>query len=381
MKRKTTLLIAMFSVFSGAIAYLTKYQNLNLLPQALATEATVAQPTAKPALTVTVAQPQTSSLSLQLAANGNIAAWQEALVGSQSNGLQLREVLVNVGDVVRKGQMLAVFANEAALADVAQARATLAEVQASAADALSNAERARSLQGTEALSAQQSTQFFTAEKSAKARLEAAQASLNAQQLRLGFTQVTAPDSGIISARNATVGAVVGAGTELFRLVRQGRLEWRAEVTSSELSRLKPGLLASVTAASGTQVKGKVRMIAPTVDVQTRAALVYVDLPTMSPGNSVLPGMFAKGVFELGHSNALTAPQQAVVIRDGFAYVFRLTADNHVTQTKVQTGRRNGTQVELLAGVKAADSIVVTGAGFLADGDLVKVVKATIPPVK
>lgn len=371
----------MFSVFSGAIAYFTKYQNLNLLPQALATEATVAQPTAKPALTVTVAQPQTSSLSLQLAANGNIAAWQEALVGSQSNGLQLREVLVNVGDVVRKGQMLAVFANEAALADVAQARATLAEVQASAADALSNAERARSLQGTEALSAQQSTQFFTAEKSAKARLEAAQASLNAQQLRLGFTQVTAPDSGIISARNATVGAVVGAGTELFRLVRQGRLEWRAEVTSSELSRLKPGLLASVTAASGTQVKGKVRMIAPTVDVQTRAALVYVDLPTMSPGSSVLPGMFAKGVFELGHSNALTAPQQAVVIRDGFAYVFRLTADNHVTQTKVQTGRRNGTQVELLAGVKAADSIVVTGAGFLADGDLVKVVKATIPPVK
>jgi HlyD family secretion protein len=278
-------------------------------------------------------------------------------------------------------QLLAVFANEAALADVAQAKATLAEAQASAADALGNAERARSLQGTEALSAQQSTQFFTAEKSAKARLEAAQASLNAQQLRLGFTQVTAPDSGIISARNATVGAVVGAGTELFRLVRQGRLEWRAEVTSSELSRLKPGVLATVTAASGAQVKGKVRMIAPTVDVQTRAALVYVDLPSMSPGNSVLPGMFAKGTFELGHSNALTTPQQAVVIRDGFAYVFRLTADNHVAQTKVQTGRRNGTQVELLAGVKAADSIVVTGAGFLADGDLVKVVKASIPFMK
>ena len=332
----------------------------------------------KPALTVTIAKPQTTNLSLQLSANGSIAAWQDALIGAQANGLPLREVNVNVGDWVRKGQVLASFATETVAADAQQARATLAEAQANAAEASINAARARTLQGTDALSAQQITQFITAEKTAQARADAAQATLAAQQLRVNQAQVLAPDSGVISARSATVGAVVGSGTELFRMVRQGRLEWRAEVTSSELARLKPGLLATVTAASGAQVKGKVRMIAPTVDPQTRAVLVYVDIPPMTAGASgglILPGMFAKGVFEFGASNGLTVPQQAVVIRDGFAYVFRWSADNHVLQTKVQTGRRSGTQVEIVSGLKPEEAVIVTGAGFLNDGDLVKVVTA------
>ena len=330
----------------------------------------------KPALTVTTAQPSEARLPIRLSANGSITAWQEAIIGSESNGLQLTDVRVNVGDVVRRGQVLATFSATSTQADVAQARANLMEAEANAADAKNNAERARTLESTGALSTQQINQYLTTEQTARAKAEAAKAMLAVQQVRLAQTQVLASDNGVISARNATVGAVVGAGTELFRLIRQGRLEWRAEVTSAELGRLAIGTPALVTAANGTQVKGKVRMIAPTVDTQSRSALVYVDL---LPAAANLPparaGMFATGEFDLGMSGAVTVPQQAIVIRDGFSYVFRLNADNRVTQTKIQPGRRLADRIEIVAGMPPDAVLVVSGAGFLNDGDLVKVVPA------
>lgn len=347
----------------------------------------------RPALTVTTVQPGKLSLPIKLAANGTITAWQEAIIGSEVNGLRLTEVRANVGDKVRAGQVLAVFALESVQAEVAQSRASLAEAEASAADAAGNAEKARTLQASGALSEQQINQYMTAEKTARARLEAARAVLTVQQVKLKQTQLLAPDNGVISARAATVGAVVGAGTELFRMIRGGRLEWRAEVTSSELGRLPVGTAATVVAANGVELKGKVRMIAPTVDPQTRAALVYVDLPSNTgrlnvPGSGtttaaqitapVTAGMFAKGEFDLGTSSALTIPQQSVVIRDGFSYVFVLGPDNHVSQVKVQTGRRLGDRVEVSSGIKPDAELVASGAGFLNDGDLVSKVAAPAP---
>ena len=336
----------------------------------------------RPALTVTTARPASARLPLRLAANGNVAAWQEAVIGSESNGLRLREVRVNVGDVVRRGQVLAVFDADVVNADLAQARAALQEAEANAAAAQADAQRARALQSSGAMSAQQVTQYITAERTANARVAAARATLSQQQLRLKYTQVVAPDSGVISARSATVGAVAGVGTELFRMIRQGRLEWRAEVTAAELPRMKPGLKAEVRTAGGAAVKGTVRTVAPTVDPQTRVALVYVDLPpSLSPDAPLKAGMFAGGQFELGESDALTVPQQAVAVRDGFAYVFRLNPDNRVSQVKVTTGRRLGERVEVVAGLPADALVVVSGAGFLNDGDLVRNVVPVAMPAR
>ena len=327
----------------------------------------------KPVLTVTTTTPQPASLPIRLAANGSIVAWQEAIVGAESTGLRLTQVLVNVGDVVKAGQVLATFSTDSVQADVAQARAGLIEAQASAADAAGNAERARSLQDSGALSTQQINQYLTAAQTAKARAEAAQAALGSQQLRGRQTQVLAPDSGVISARTATVGAVVGNGVELFRLIRKGRLEWRAEVTSQELARISAGTPVIVRPAGGGELQGRVRMIAPTVDPQTRAALVYVDLPVEAGAASTAKaGMFAQGDFELGQTTALTVPQRALVVRDGFNYAFRLGPDNRVAQVRVQTGRLAGENVEIVSGLPADARIVVNGAGFLNDGDLVRV---------
>jgi RND family efflux transporter MFP subunit len=334
----------------------------------------------KPALTVTTAKPLPARLPLLLAANGNVAAWQEASVGSEANGLRLAEVRVNIGDAVRAGQVLAVFAPDTVEADLTAARAGVLEAQANAAEAAGNASRARSLESSGALSAQQISQYLTAEQTAAARLASAKAALASQQLRLKHTHVLAPDAGVISARAATIGAVVPGGTELFRMIRQGRLEWRAEVPAADLRQLKPGVKALVKAANGSELEGRVRMIAPTVDPQSRSALVYVDLPGGAGGAAPFKaGMFASGRFALGESAALTVPQQAIAVRDGFSYVFRLNADQRVSQLKVQTGRRLAERIEVVQGLDADTPVVVSGAGFLNDGDLVRNV-AAVPAV-
>ena len=341
-----------------------------------------AAPGPKPALSVAVVAPQRVNLAVTLAANGNLAAWQEASVGAEAGGQRLTEVRVNVGDRVTRGQVMATFATQTLDAEAAQARAALAEAQAAAAEAAANAERARTLQATVALSAAQINQYLTADKTAQARVQAMQANLQVQQARLAQSQVLAPDDGIVSARQATVGAVVGNGAELFRLIRQGRLEWRAEVTSAELGRIAPGTAATLTTASGAKLQGRVRMIGPTVDPQTRTALVYVDVRP-SPGSTApaLPGMFARGEFMLGAAPALTVPQPAVVVREGFSYVMRVNPDNRVTQLKVRTGRVAGDRIEILEGLPADARVVASGGGFLNEGDLVRVVAAPAAAAK
>ena len=335
---------------------------------------------AKAALTVSLTQPKSSMLTIKLAANGSVAAWQEASVGAEANGLRVAELHASVGDSVKRGQVLASFAGESVQADVSIARAAVAEAQANAAEAAANADRARAVQGSGAISAQQINQYLTQEQTAKARVESAKAQLDSQLLRLKNTQLLAPENGVISARMATVGSVVGAGAEMFKLIRQGRLEWRGEVTSSEIARITPGTAVVVTAPGGAKMNGKVRNLAPTVDAVTRNGLVYVDLVSAVAGSKATagafkPGMYARGEFELGSSGALTVPQTAVVVRDGFSYVYRVGADNKISQLKVQTGRVVGDQIEIQSGVKPEDKLVSSGGSFLSEGDTVRVVSA------
>ncbi len=339
----------------------------------------------KPALSVVVTQATRGSAPIRVTANGNLAAWQEASIGTEANGLRLADVRVNVGDVVARGQTLATFAPESMQVDLAQSKAAVAEAEATLAEAHANADRARSLQATGALSEATIASYVTAERTAKARLDAQRAGVQSRQLRVSQTAVLAPDSGVISARSATVGAVLPAGQELFRMIRQGRLEWRAEVASSDLGLIKPGMKVAVTPAgaitatstatgitSATAISGTVRIVAPTVDPLTRNGIVYVDLPQPGPARA---GMFARGEFEVGSSSALTLPQSAVQLRDGFSYVFKVGADSKVTQAKIGVGRRVGDRIEVTGGLEPAARVVVSGGGFLAEGDTVRVVEA------
>jgi RND family efflux transporter MFP subunit len=329
----------------------------------------------KPALTVMAITPQRVEWPRMLAANGNIAAWQEAVISAEISDLRLTEVRVNVGDRVQKGQVLARLSKDSVEAALSESRAAVAEAAAMLAEAKANGDRARQYQATGFLSAQNINQYLTAEKTALARLNAARARMQAEQLRLAQTAVRAPDAGVISARTATVGSMTQPGQELFRLIRGGRLEWRAEVSAADLGKLKPGVTATLTAPDGARVQGRVRTVAPTVDPQTLNGLVYVDLPLAEAGDALRAGTFARGEFDLGRVRAMSLPQSAVLLRDGFAYVFRLDEQNRVAQSKVAVGQRMGDQIEIVSGIEADARVVASGVGFLADGDWVRVVDA------
>ncbi|MFO1285478.1 MAG: hypothetical protein U1F49_02360 [Rubrivivax sp.] len=209
----------------------------------------------------------------------------------------------------------------------------------------------------------------------------------ARALRLKQAQVLAPDHGVISARTATVGAVVSQEQELFRLIRQGASsgapKWLPR-TWRESAPARP----FVSRRWVPPLSGRVRMVAPTVDAATRNGLVFVDLlapaaaasaaaPAAAPARA---GMFARGEFEVGSQQALTLPQAAVLQREGFNYVFRVGADGRVQQAKVSVGRRVGERIEITGGLDAGARVVAQGAGFLGDGDLVRVVEAAaVPP--
>ncbi|ENW92468.1 efflux RND transporter periplasmic adaptor subunit [Acinetobacter dispersus] len=370
-KKKGWLILAIAVVFLiiAVVIWQTGTAKKSVNPEKAKNADTTEQ---KAALTVTIVQPQQQNWEQTFTANGNIAAWQEVVIGSELSGQRLTRVNVNVGDEVRRGQVLAEINSETIRADLAAAKASYAEAQAVLADAITNNKRIQQLKNTGAISAQESTQYQTSQATAQARLDAAKAQIESNQLRLAQTQVVSPDNGVISARTATVGSLAQTGQELFRLIRDHRLEWRAEVTTSDLYKLKQGMTAHIVSPDPAQpaVTGKVRMIAPVIDPQTRYGLVYVDIPTTQ---AVRMGMFVKGEFDLGQKLALTVPQTALLLRDGFSYVFIVNDKNRVTQQKVTVGRRLGDRVELL-NLPANVKVVSSGTGFLADGDLVSIAK-------
>lgn len=376
MKRNIKLaayaLAAVIILGGGFHLYRQRTQASNIQPSSVqpAGIQTTGAPTAKPAaLTVNTIQPEQVVWSQQLNVSGGITPWQEAVVASETGGLRIVNVAVDVGGNVRRGQVLAELARDSVEAVLAQRQADIAKARAALAEAVANADRARKVKGTGAVSEQLINQYLIAEQSATASLAAAEAALKSERIRLDQTRILAPDDGVISSRSATLGSVVQAGTELFRMVRRSRLEWRAEVSAEQLSRVHPGQAAPLRLPDGTQINGTVRMIAPTLDAGTRKAIVYVDIPNDSGARA---GMFASGEIHTGSAAATVLPTAALVLRDGHNFVFQVNKQNIIVQHKVETGRRVGGQVEILTPLPPDAGIVAGGGAFLNDGDTVRV---------
>ena len=325
---------------------------------------------AKPVLTVEVVTPRKDSWPGQLDASGHVAAWQEASIGTELSGVRLEEVLVNVGDSVAKGQLLARYSEESLQADLARLDAAVAEAQAALEKARLDSQNADRLEPSGALSKQDILAAHTQAKMAEARVASAKASRDAQALRVRYARIVAPDDGVISARSATVGAVAAqSGTELFRLIRKGRLEWRAEIRADALPRLKRGTRATIKLANGAVVSGTLRQLAPSVNAETLNGTAYIDLPANS---GLTAGMFVSGAFEMPASDALSVPDSALVFRNGSRYVMRVDDARRVHEVKVETGRRRGNDVEILSGVDEGARLALAGGAFLNDGDLVAI---------
>lgn len=337
----------------------------------LGPETPVAAAAVKPAMTVALGSARLQSWPATMKASGALAAWQETIIAGQIGGLQLREVRVNVGDRVRRGQVLATFDPTAPRAEQARLAAALAQASAAEAQAQANRARAASLADSGAISAQEVLRYATEADSAAAATQAAQAALDAQREQLRYVEVRAPDDGVIVARSASPGAVGGIGTELFRMIPRERLEWRGELTAAQLSRVSPGATVELTLPDGGSARARIRQTAPSLDPQTRMGLVYADLVE---AGSARAGMYAEGMIILAALPAVTAPSASVVLRDGRHYVFLATPHGEhliVKAYPVMIGRRQAGEVEILQPLPKAGRIVVTGAGFLKDGDIVR----------
>lgn len=330
--------------------------------------------TARAALSVSLVSPVETTITRHIQADGNIMAWQEANVGAEMTG-RLESVKVQVGDSVRYRQELARFTTDIETADHGQMIAAAAQAQANYEEAQAAAKRARKLKEQGFMGEQLLTQYETQAATAKARMEQANAARDANALRLANGVVRATANGVISRVDAVAGSIVQAGTPLFRLIQDGRLEWRAQVTASEMNRIRPGTAATVFLGDGLSLNGKVRTIAPTLDVQSRTGLVYVDL---DPSPNARAGMYVSGQIQAGQSTALLLPQTALVLRDGFSYVMQVDEQNRVKQSIVQLGQRQGEAIEIISGLSKSARVVASGAAFLNDGDSVRVTAGLAP---
>jgi HlyD family secretion protein len=321
---------------------------------------------------VTAKTLETMQVARGVTANGTVYAWQEIVVGPEVGGYRVAAVNVDVGDRVRKGQVLVQLSEDMLAAEVASKRANLEQAQASSENAAAAYRRAQSLSGSGsgALSQSDMDKLRSEELSARARAEVTKAELQTADLRLRHTRVTAPDDGVISARNVNVGQVAQVGTEMLRLLRKGRVEWRAEIPESRMREIHVGQTVKLTTSDGAQLDGRVRAVAPTIESSTRAGLVYVDIPS---NGSARPGMFARGEILLGQSAASMAPLSSIVTQDGYTYVFVVSDQQLAARRRVETGAVRGKQIEIVSGVQPGERIVDKGAGFLKDGDHVRVV--------
>lgn len=273
-----------------------------------------AQPAvSRPALTVRTTALREDKWGRTLSANGSILPWQEAVISAQVQGVRLAEVKVSIGDHVKQGDVLVTLDNFARLSDD---------------PAVSHSAQGR---------------------------------------------IVAPYDGVISAASANSGSMSQPGVELFRLIRNGRLEWRAELTADELMLLRRGMPVEVAVGEGRVIRGTVRAISPAVNLQTRYGYALVTLPDST---GVIAGLFAHGIFDLssGKRALLSLPQSAVMQRGSMTFVLVVGADSHVHEREVKVGQRNGDRIEIRQGLKPDEPVVESGGAFLTEGDVVQVVK-------
>ncbi|MBY3592882.1 efflux RND transporter periplasmic adaptor subunit [Rhizobium bangladeshense] len=329
----------------------------------------MADQAAATALTVSLTAPAQRDWPETVPASGWLKPWQEAVIASETSGLRITDVLGDVGSVVTKGQTLVRLSQESVLADLRKQEAAVATAKASLLKAKANADRARQLQPSGALSDEKIVEYLADEQTATASLASEEAALDSEKIKLAQTTITAIDDGLITSRSADLGAVVSAGTELFRMVRQQRVEWQAEVSSRYLPRISQGLSVKVNGPEGHAIKGKVRLVGPSVSTDTSRAIVYVTLPVDARPRT---GLYITGDIELETSPALTVPETAIVFRDGISYVFTAGDDHRVQRVRVETGRRNNGEVEIVSGMDRTSKVVTSGGAFLSDNDLVKI---------
>ncbi len=329
------------------------------------------QPEPPPLLAVTVAPVEVLAMSRTIVGHGSVVAWQELVIGAEVAGLRVTAIAVDEGDRVQRGQVMLRFDPAVLTAQLSQADAVLAEGEAALQIARADYSRGTELLRGGSIATQTVEQRQSAARQAEARVLAARAHRDEAAARLAQAQLLAPADGVVVRRSVQLGAVSAEGQELFRLVRDGRLELDARVPELDLPAVHAGQAVRVVHGDW-QGEAVVRAVAPTVATETRQGLVHVAL---ADGGPLRPGMFARAEIRLDAVRTRVLPEAAIVYRDDRPAVFVKEPNDRVSLRRVTAGAHRGGLVQILDGLREGELAVTSGAGFLSDGDRVRVVAA------
>nr|WP_255616877.1 efflux RND transporter periplasmic adaptor subunit [Aurantimonas sp. VKM B-3413] len=326
-------------------------------------------PSRSASLTVTTDTVRSADIAGDILATGLVAAHREVVLGAEASGLRLTDVLVEQGDHVAAGQVVARIDDALLKAQIAEQDAAIESARATLASAQASNARGQQLAKTGALSKETADERATSVATSRAALLKSKANRQTLEVQLARTEIRAPFAGIVSSRPAVAGGIVQQGGEILRIQEDGALEARVDVPEQYLTKIVPGAAAKVTGPDGTEVSAKIASIDETVDSATHLGTVVISLPD---GTTLKAGMFVSAAIASGGSDALTVAQSALTWKDGKTAVFVVGDDDTVSLTPIETGDRSQNRVAVSGNIRAGDKVVANGAGFLDDGNRVRV---------
>jgi RND family efflux transporter MFP subunit len=334
---------------------------------------------------------------------GSLVAREEILVAPEVEGLRVLEFKAEVGDAVKKGDVLAILVSDTldaqiaendaararAKAAIAQANSQITEAEARLAEANSALERATPLRKSGWIADATFEQRDAAAKTAKAQVAAARDAIHVAEAELaqvqarrreldwrrGNTEVKSPADGIVSRRTARIGAMaVAAGLPLYHLIQNGEIELDAEIAEERLAKIAVGQKAHIDVVGAGTVEGTVRLINPEVDKSTRLGRARILLES-NPALKI--GSFGRGNVDTARSNNIAVPLSAILYGNETASV-QVISDGKVQSRPIKTGLLVAGYAEVISGLNEGDIVVAKAGTFLRDGDAVR---AILPDAK
>ena len=353
-----------------------------------------ASATQGPAISVSAAA--RTAFTESILVTGSLTARQEVLISPQIEGYRITELLVDEGDRVNQGQVLARLEKstlEAQLAQleaqqtradaaIAQARSNIIQTQASQKQAEAAFERAQDLVKSGATSRAVYDEREAAARTAAASVTSAQdglrvseadktqilAQIRESRLRLGYTDIIAPTAGLVSRRNAKLGAVAAAvGDPLFRIIAKGEVEMEAEVPEIYLPKIHSGMTARIEVAGLRERAGTIRLISPEVDRATRLGRVRIFI---GDDGELRVGTFARAVITIAKSEGLGVPSSALLSQSE-GQIVQVVKDGKVETRRVRTGLVSAGKTEVVEGLAEGELVVTRSGTLLRDGDAVR----------
>lgn len=329
------------------------------------------------AIKLTVVSPKIQQFNPKLNLHGELVAKDDVAVGSALQGQQISEVLVEVGENVQKGQILALLDNAGVKAKFDQqtaaleaAKQNLNSAKAAFSEASSALKRAKSLAAKKAISSQELEQASTKEASARANLNSAKAQISQIDAQiseakdqLAKASIVAPVSGVVTAKKVQIGALT-SGEALFNIAKDGIVELSADTDARELAQIKVGMSATAQIYGVKEaVNGRVRLVPVSVDTSSRLGKVKISLD----GEAKFIGSYAKAIIDLPEFSALALPAQAISFTDEGAFA-TLIKDGKAQKQKIQTGLRANGLVQVISGVSEGDEVALKAASLVNDGE-------------